>query len=255
MLDLPEIDIVNELKDLFKRGFVKSLRSSDTGIGYTLETLLKIKENNRGDPDFLYNGIPVELKAQREVTSARVTLITKTPKWEPLNPREIIERFGYIDKKGRQALKITLSANDFNPKGFKLNVDKETNMLNIVHRAYGVVAYFEVSELMQKLSDKIYKNLILVLADRKKQDKQEYFMYKKATLLQELSQDAFERLFNDGTIVWEFRMDLREKHKGKRDFFVRDHGPGFRISRNKIAKLYTKSKVIFDGSSSFEGQR
>lgn len=33
-------------------GFVVSLRRSDTGIGYTLETLLGLEENNLKTPDF-----------------------------------------------------------------------------------------------------------------------------------------------------------------------------------------------------------
>ena len=141
MRDLPKIDIVRELKEIFQQGYVKSLRSSDTGIGYTLETLLKIKENNSGEPDFDYNGLPVELKAQREKASSRVTLMTKTPQWNPLKPKQIMEQFGYKDKEGRQALKITLTAKKFNPNGFKLEVDKKTERLNIVHKEYGTVAY------------------------------------------------------------------------------------------------------------------
>lgn len=249
MPKLKRIDIVRELKKLFKKGYVKSLRSSDTGIGYTLETLLKIKENNSGEPDFDYQGLPVELKAQRETASSRVTLMTKTPRWEPLKPKEIIERFGYKDLHGRQALKITLIANNFNPKGFKLEVDKEAERLNIVQKDYGTVAYFDIKELMQKLSDKIYKNLILVLAGRKTKGKKEYFRYTKAILLQELNEKSFENLFNDGLIVWEFRMHI------KPDGSVRDHGPGFRISKNHISKLYGKSKVIFDSSKLSEEQK
>lgn len=168
--------------------------------------------------------------------------MTKTPNWEPLKPKEIMERFGYRDKEGRQALKITLVANNFNAKGFKLDVDKRNTRLNIVHNNYGVVAYFDIKELMEKLSDKIYKNLVLVLAERKIKEKQEYFKYSKAILLQELSEEAFEKLFNDGLIVWEFRMHIKENGG------VRDHGPGFRISRNHIDKLYAKHEVIFDGS-------
>ncbi len=249
MPELKRVDIVKELKKLFKKGYVKSLRSNDTGIGYTLETLLKIKENNSGEPDFNYKGLPVELKAQRETASSRVTLMTKTPNWEPLKPKEIMEKFGYKDLHGRQALKITLIANNFNAKGFKLEVDKANNRLNIVHKNYGTVAYFDVNELMQKLSNKIYKNLILVLADRKRKGKTEYFRYKKAILLQELSEEAFEKLFNDGLIVWEFRMHI------KPDGSVRDHGPGFRISKNHISKLYEKNKVIFDRSKSSAKQK
>jgi len=249
MSELPEIDIVAELKKLFIKGYVRSLRGSDTGIGYTLETLLKIKENNSGEPDFKYRGIPVELKSQREDASSRITLMTKTPNWNPLSPKAIIKKFGYRDCEGRLALKITLTATDFNPKGFKLEVDKKSDRLNIVHKDYGIVAYFEVKELMRKLSDKIYENLILVLADRKKRGKSEYFKYRKAILLQELSEDAFEQLFTDGSIVWEFRMHLKENGG------VRDHGPGFRISRDKLSKLYSKVKVIFDGSRLSEEQK
>jgi hypothetical protein len=248
-MTLPKIDIVRELKELFKQGYVKSLRSSDTGIGYTLETLLKIKENNSGEPDFDYGDLPVELKAQRGTASSRVTLMTKTPKWDPLKPKEIMEKFGYKDLHGRQALKITLTANNFNAKGFKLEVDRKNNRLNIVQKSYGTVAYFDIKELMQKLSDKIYKNLILVLADSKKKGQQEYFRYTKAILLQELNEEAFEKLFNEGLIVWEFRMHI------KPDGSVRDHGPGFRISKNHISKLYGKSKVIFDGSKVSEEQK
>lgn len=249
MPDIPEIDIKKELKELFKQGFVKALRGGNTGIGYTLETILKIKENNSGDPDFKYKGIPVELKAQREKASSRVTLMTKTPHWKPLKPKEIINQFGYKDKQGRQGLKTTITAKEFNNKGFKLEVNKERDLLNIVHKDYGIVAYFDVKELMGKLRDKIYKNLLLVLAETKRKGKHEYFKYNKALLLKNLSEEAFENLFNDGTIVWEFRMHLKENGG------VRDHGPGFRISKNHIDKLYSKKEVIFDGSKFSEEQK
>ena len=94
MSKLPKIDIVKELKKIFQKGFIKSMRSNDTGIGYTLETLLKIKENNSGEPDLIYKGIPAELKSQRKNATSRVTLMTKTPNWNPLKPKEIMEKFG-----------------------------------------------------------------------------------------------------------------------------------------------------------------
>lgn len=183
------------------------------------------------------------------MATSRVTLMTKTPHWDPLKPKEIMEKFGYRDLHGRQALKITITANKFNAKGFKLQIDKKAERLNIVHKDYGIVAYFNIGELMQKLSDKIYKNLVLVLAETQKEGKTEFFRYNKAILLQELSEEAFENLFNDGVIVWEFRMHI------KLDGGVRDHGPGFRIGKNHITKLYAKNKVIFDSSKSFEEQK
>ena len=175
--------------------------------------------------------------------------MTKTPHWEPLKPKEILERFGYKDVEGRRGLKITLTACEFNPKGFKLEVDRKNNRLNIVQRDYGIIAYFDVKELMQKLSDKIYKNLILVLANSKKKKGKEYFRYEKAILLKDLSEKAFEKLFDDDTIVWEFRMHIQPWGA------VRDHGPGFRIARNRIKELYAKEEVIFDSSKPSEEQK
>lgn len=249
MPELKEIDIVKELKKIFLQGFIKSMRSDNTGIGYTLETVLKIKENNGGDPDFKYNGLPIELKSHRYGASSRITLMTKTPNWVPLKPKEIIEKFGYKDILGRKALKITLTANNWNPRGFKLEVDKTSNKLNIKHKDFGIVAYFDIDELMNKLKTKLYENLLLVLADTKKKQGKEYFRYKKAILLKNLSEDAFEQLFKDGLIVWEFRMHIKENGA------VRDHGPGFRISENHINKLYSENKVIFDGSKVSEEQK
>ena len=77
----------------------------------------------------------------------------------------------------------------------------------------------------------------------------EYFKYKKAILLKDLSEETFENLFKDGLIGLEFRMHIKENGS------VRDHGPGFRISRNHINKLYAENKVIFDGSKVSEEQK
>ena len=191
---LREIDIVKELKNVLKSGFVKSLRSGDTGIGYTLETLLGIKENNSGLPDFKYKGLPVELKTQRGQSRARVTLMTKTPNWDPLKPKEIMEKFGYGDSRGRKALKSTLTPKKFNKQGFKISLRENSGRLDVVHREYGTVAYFKVNDLMGRLKKKLYKNLILVSADRIRKESKERFLYNKAVLLQGLSEESFSRI-------------------------------------------------------------
>ena len=237
--DLLEIDLVKELKRLSKDP-IKSLRRGDTGVGYTLENLLNIRENNSGEPDFKYKGLPVELKTQREGSSSRVTLMTKTPHWDPLKPKEIVEKFGYVDSSGRKALKATLTAKETNSRGFKLCFDECAKKLKIVHKDRGAVAYFNIGEIMDKLKSKLYKNLILVLADGKKKGGEEFFVYEKAVLLQALSEESFEMLLKEGLMVWEFRMHLKENGN------VRGHGPGFRISESRIDELYSKKKVIFE---------
>jgi len=245
--DIPEIDIKKRPKEISEMGFIKSMREGNTGVGFTLETIMGIKENNAGEPDFTYKGMPFELKGQREDASSNVTLITKTPHWYPLSEREIIEKFGYQDIKGRQALKITLKATgDFNPKGFRLEFDEDNDRLNIVHKKGGIVCYFLISELMSKLKTKLFENLLLIIAERKKRGTNEYFHYKKAILLTKLTEDKFKEMLRKGLIVWEFRADIRERTRGKGDFFVRDHGPGFRLNRRHFDKLYEKGEIILD---------
>lgn len=56
-------EIRKKLTAIKKMGFVKTLRKGPTGIGYTLETLLEIDENNISSPDFG----EIELKAQRYI--------------------------------------------------------------------------------------------------------------------------------------------------------------------------------------------
>ena len=49
------------LSDVSRKGFIKTMRPGDTGVGFTLETLLGIEANSNKAPD--YKGI--ELKSSR----------------------------------------------------------------------------------------------------------------------------------------------------------------------------------------------
>ena len=241
--NLPEIDIYQTLKKLSAKGYVQTMRPGDTGIGFTLESLLNITENNSGEPDFTYNGVPFELKSHRSGASSNITLITKTPYWDPMPQWDMITKYGYPDKKGRQALKVTMKVDEFNPQG--LGLELSDNRLDIVHRSDGVIAYFLIDEVREKVRTKLYENLLLVFADTKRDGGVECFHFNRATLLRKLSANKFKRLLNDGLMVFEFRMHIRSPDEGKGDHSVRDHGPGFRLSQRHISKLYEYEEEFF----------
>jgi len=159
------------------------------------------------------------------------------PQWD------MITKYGYPDKKGRQALKVTMKVDEFNPQG--LGLELSDNRLDIVHRSDGVIAYFLIDEVMDKVRTKLYENLLLVLAETMRDGGVEYFHFNRATLLKKLSGNRFKRLLIDGLIVFEFRMDIRERNKGEKDYFVRDHGPGFRLNRRHMNKLYEYEEDFF----------
>ena len=240
--NLPEIDIYQTLKELSAKGYIQTRRRGDTGIGFTLESLLGIIENNSGKPDFTHKGVPFELKSHRAGASSNITLITKTPYWDPMSQWDIITKYGYPDAEGRSALKVTMKMYEFNSQG--LGIELNNNRLDIIHQKDGVIAFFLIDEVIQRVRTKLYENLLLVLAETKKIEGVECFHFNKATLLRKLSVNTFKRLLSDGLMVFEFRMHIRGMDEGKGDHSVRDHGPGFRLNQRHINKLYEYQEEV-----------
>jgi len=104
-----------ELKKIFSKGFIPSKRKGNTGVGYTLETLLGLKENNVRLTDL---GC-IELKSKRRHASSFVTIFTFNRGVWKLPQSSIIKQYGYRDRSGREALKCTVTVKP-NPQGLKL---------------------------------------------------------------------------------------------------------------------------------------
>src|ERR1043165_8173600 len=116
-------EITAKLSKIKQLGFVRSLRSGPTGIGYTLETLLDIKENNISAPDLG----EIELKAQRETHTGMTTLFTFNNKAWKMKPLEAIKKYGSHDKDGRLGIYYTMGMKP-NSVGLFLTVD-DTNVM------------------------------------------------------------------------------------------------------------------------------
>ena len=197
-----------------------------------------ITENNAAYCDFIYKNKYIELKTQRKDTSSNVTLLTKEPKWFPLKSKEIIEKYGYKDIKGRTGLKITLKMNQFNSQNLTIEKDAHDKRLNVIDRSDGIICYFIIKELIWNLKKKLAEHLLIVLAERKKENGEEFFHYDQAYLLSEFGENKFKELLESGKIVFEFRM--HSKPSGT----TRSHGSGFRIKENNIKDLYAKKEII-----------
>lgn len=77
---------ITEFKKIFyeikNKGYIKTVINGSTGVGYTLEYLLGINENNKAKPDI--EG--AELKAHRINSNSMITLFTFNRKSWILNP-------------------------------------------------------------------------------------------------------------------------------------------------------------------------
>lgn len=217
-------EITKKLTQIKKQGYVKTLRKGPTGIGYTLETLLGIKENNISSPDYG----EIELKAQRENHTGMTTLFTFNNKAWKMNPLEAIRKYGSLDKNGRLGMYYTMGMKP-NSAGLFLVVDDKSVMVR--HIDGNIVAVWLLSEIEKRFESKV-RNVLLVKAKVEERDGVEYFLFDRARLLsQGTTQAILKNQFENGQLL----VDLRLHDKGT---MARNHGTGFRIYENNIENLY-----------------
>ncbi|MFW9889413.1 MAG: MvaI/BcnI family restriction endonuclease [Candidatus Thorarchaeota archaeon] len=229
---------VDELKHKVKRirdlGWIRSYRKGDTGVGHTLEGWLGIGENNVSLPDW---GV-LEVKTTRRDSNTPITLFAKSPKLvKGTSRKEFMENHGYWDEsKRRQALYTTLNAINPNSLGWMMVVDRVARKILFLHYTE-VVAFQDTKTLKEKMREKL-SNLVLIIADRKSDGRDEYFHYDEAYLLADADIDRLLDLVEAGDITFDWRMHLKSSG------VVRDHGPGYRMLENKLPNLYRHRERI-----------
>ncbi len=224
--------IKKALQELSEKGWIKSNRSHNTGIGKTLEDYLGIRENNIALPDF---GI-MELKSQRLNTLSMMTLFTKSP--EGITNAEIRKRFGYPDSEFPKVkiLHQTICDGKRNKMGFQATLDEKQGKLLILKNGK-LLGHYSLAFLRKKAIEKIGNGLILVRAETKKIHRHEYFHYKDAYLLKEIDPTKF---------LAHSKYDIRlgVYHSGKNAGKSHDHGSAFRLTEKALPLLFKIHKKI-----------
>lgn len=210
-------------------GFTHTLRSGSTGIGYTLETLLGIEENNSPRGDFL----GIELKAHRgddlsASSSKKMNLFLKEPQWtDGLSHKERIPKYGYVDDNGRTALYSTVTSQE-NSHGLKLRPD--INSVQLHYRGKNVAAW-EHEVLEERLQEKL-KETIFVGANTRGSGSTEEFHFQAVLYCREPSAARLAHLIATREAMVEMRMHIQESGS------ARNHGTAFRIRQNSLPQLY-----------------
>lgn len=209
--------------------FTPTLRSGSTGIGYTLETLLDIKENNNPQGDFL----GIELKSHRgddfsTSSSKKMNLFLKEPRWlDGLSHKERIPKYGYVDDNGRTALYSTATSRE-NSHGLKL-IPAEREVF-LAHKGEKV-ATWDHEILAGRLQEKL-KETIFVGAETRGSGRSEEFHFQTALYCREPSARRLASLIATGEAMVEMRMHIKESGS------ARNHGTAFRIRQNSLPQLY-----------------
>jgi len=232
---ITEKELVKKLKVIKDKGFIKTRRAHDTGIGKTLEDLLGIKENNLRLPDVG----DVELKAKRLDSMSMLTLATKSP--EPRGVNKILfENYKYLDEENCYSLHCTVCGSKFNPQGFKLNIaDRKL----ILENTNNIKAYWPISIFDSVLSSKSGK-ILLVFAETRGERKtsSERFHYVEAYLLSGLSMKKFQNAIRNDKLKVDIRIGSYRSGESKRKYH--DHGTGLRIDKRNLLELFDKYEKL-----------
>jgi hypothetical protein len=222
-------ELKEKLHQIKAKEFIPALRDGDTGIGYTFESEMGLQETNIAIPDI---GGRFEIKTTRRKSSNLLTLFTFNRAVWRITPKEVIEKYGYIDENGRHALYQTVFYQSGNSSNLHLGIDKNKNTVSLFEKEI-CLAEWDLYVLVGKFSTKLSR-VLLVIADSDKRDKKESFYYNEAYLLLEPETRKFIDAFEHSIIGIDVRMHLNEKNT------VRNHGTGFRCRESDLYNLYQK---------------
>jgi hypothetical protein len=250
-LDHVAEELIIKLKRISSMGFVDSMRSGSTGVGFTLETLLGIEANSNTAPDYF----GIELKASRigrgggARPSSRVDLFAKVPDWcasSCKSGRDIIDRYGYINADtNRLQLYCTLSNNP-NPQGLYLQVDETNGILDSLRKgdeANEKVVQWKIEVLQTILKEKHNQTFWVKAENKISTSGIEQFHYVKVERTQNPMLGNFGPLVEVGAITLDFTLKLIKKNNGIGER-VRDRGYKFKIHPNNLDLLFPPSKSI-----------
>jgi hypothetical protein len=228
-------ELLSKLRLIGNQGYIKSLVNSDTGIGRTLEKLLGIEMNSSKNPD--YKGI--ELKSFRDSRGTRKGLFAKTPNWELSKFKsrvEILDNFGYWEA-GVFRLYNTIRATGRNAQGLILKIENDKNWLveNSDRNEIGDFLVWELELLKKTLSEK-HKETFWISTDSKKEDGNEYFLYKSVEHTKNPLVNQFELLIDIGAITVDYNM------KRLADGKVEDKGCNFKLKPSAMSLLFPPSQ-------------
>ena len=248
------------LPEIRELGWVRSARPGNAGaVGNTLEDLLGIEENNLPLP----NAAEWELKTQRADTNSLTTLfhMEPSPRAMKMVSRVLLPNYGWPhDKAGvrypddEMSFRQTISGVSRSDRGFTVLVNRRRKKIEVSFDASFVsnrhaewlesvktragldelnpMPYWGFNDLFHKAGTKLH-NTFFILAERKRENRVEYFRYSRFLILQGLRIDRFTDAIAKGDILIDF--DARTRH---------NHGTKFRLRQNRLPDLYDSVEEI-----------
>lgn len=229
-------ELIKRLQALKTKQFVETSRKGPTGIGHLLESELGLNETNIAIPDI---GGRVEMKGTRRNVNSLITLFTFNKAVWKVGQKDIINKYGYVDDQGRQALYNIVNNKTPNSQGFYLQSDPKRHLIipKNKNESDKSLAEWSTYVIAGKFMTKLDR-LLLIFADNKIINGKEHFHFNEAYLLESPTPERFLEAFERSELMIDIRMHLKPLGG------VRNHGTGFRISEKNLMLLYAKKKRL-----------
>jgi MvaI/BcnI restriction endonuclease family len=239
-IDASEFEIDAVLAELLlkfdrirKRGWIPTLRGGDTGIGYTFERLLGIKENNDQIADF--KGIEIKCKGKKEGSTGaggKMNLFQAAPTWlSNLSAKERIRILGKLRSNGLYACysQVTTRMNNL---GLALRVLDPQHKIDLTKRRESL-GYWSYAQLEKRLQEK-HARAAFINAEIRSAKSSTSYHYEEFVYCDRPNLTRFVDLVSDRRIVFEFL--LSERLNGS----IRNHGYPWRLIRTEfLSHLFT----------------
>ncbi|MGR6831198.1 MvaI/BcnI family restriction endonuclease [Aliivibrio wodanis] len=220
-------ELLIKLKELAKKPF-PSLRSGDTGIGFTLEEMLGIPANSSKKPD--YKGI--ELKAGRS-KKTRTTLFAQVADWS-ISPckksAEILNKYGY-ERGDDFKLYCSLSTQRENSQGLSFIYDQTADQLQEWHNKSELVAIWPGHVLRNRLREK-HAETFWIEAKSEMINGVEHFQLISVTHTKSPILSQLIPLFQVGVVTMDHL--IKKNVKGQ----VSEKGPLFKMNKKDLGLLF-----------------
>lgn len=237
-------ELLDKLREIHRRGFIKGISHGDTNVGMTLENLLGIPPNTSKSPD--YKGI--ELKSSRKrgngfhknsgSTSNKMTLFTQVPDWKrsKFSAADILNTFGYYGEPHGTQLYCTIS-NTPNSQGLFLDASDEIDLINKAkcQKYTGDVVVWALEKLKDRLASK-HKETFWVQAECEHENGYEFFRYDLVRHTRKPNAANIASMFDAGIITVDYAMYFKENG------CVRDHGYLFRTDKHNFQHIFPIEK-------------
>ncbi len=218
--------------DSFRGRWIDALRSGDTGLGFTFESMMGVKENNDRTADFL----GIELKTKLGKSAGRVqgktNLFQEKPQWlDRMSLRDRIRQIGKLGEDGRWTCysAVTVRENNLGLCLFPRDSDAHVSL----QKKSQPIAFWPYETLKRRLTEK-HSRAVFVRAESESKRGTTRFRYGELVYCERPQVENFISLIRSGDILVEFTMS--EKDGGR----IRDHGYPWRLKdQSLLGQLFT----------------